>query len=336
MKTQLAIQKFLDNRRAQNLKPKSIAWYEAELKRFAGAYPELPTEPEPVEEFLTNIEGVPETKHAYYRALKAFYRFLKRRHGLPNPIEYIGPPRCPAKIMPTLEAREIMQLLNSVDSPRDKALLTLFVDNGARVSELTSLREQDIKEGYIKVRGKRGEREIPISDETRHLLLTLVASNGRGELVFTHPDGQPLSRYSVYRTIRKVMGKVGIRGPKLGPHRIRHAFGKGYLVNGGDVRSLQQIMGHANITTTQKYAALNLSDTIDKHHRFTPLRAAHAAAQESFFDAGAAVREAEEILTKKEAEKTLTKKGVEETLAKKKVSNDTVSVGKTPPLPGLS
>ncbi len=58
MKTQLAIQKFLDNRRAQNLKPKSIAWYEAELKKFAGAYPELPTEPEPVEEFLTNIEGV--------------------------------------------------------------------------------------------------------------------------------------------------------------------------------------------------------------------------------------------------------------------------------------
>ena len=58
MKTHLAIQKFLDNRRAQNLKPKSIAWYEAELKRFAGAYPELPTEPEPVEEFLTILDVI--------------------------------------------------------------------------------------------------------------------------------------------------------------------------------------------------------------------------------------------------------------------------------------
>ncbi|GAJ16173.1 unnamed protein product, partial [marine sediment metagenome] len=58
------------------------------------------------------------------------------------------------------------------------------------------------------------------------------------------------------------MRKAGIHGPKLGSHRLRHAFGKGYLVNGGDVRSLQEIMGHENIATTQKYANLNLSDTI--------------------------------------------------------------------------
>lgn len=108
MKTQLAIQKFLDNRRAQNLKPKSIAWYEAELKRFAGAYPELPTEPEPVEEFLTTIEGVPETKHAYYRALKAFYRFIHKRYGMANPIEQIEPLE-QAKIV-VAEARTIADL----------------------------------------------------------------------------------------------------------------------------------------------------------------------------------------------------------------------------------
>ncbi len=86
-------------------------------------------------------------------------------------------------------------------------------------------------------------------------------------------------------------------------------------------------MGHANITTTEKYTSLNLADTIAKHHKFTPLQAAHAAAQESLFDASSVIREAEEILTKKE---------VEEIPAKKKANCGTVTVGKTPLLPGLS
>ena len=336
MKTHLAIQKFLDNRRAQNLKPKSIAWYKAELKRFAGAYPELPTDPEPVEEFLTNIEGVPETKHAYYRALKALYRFIHKRYGLANPIEQIDPPRCPRKIMPTLEAHELMHLLNLAANPRDRALITVFIDTGARLSELAGLQTQDIKTESIVVNGKSGEREIPISDETRRLLLGLIRANLKNDLVFTGSRGERLSRFVIYRLVRKVMKQVGIEGPKLGPHRIRHAFGKGYLVNGGDVRSLQQIMGHANITTTEKYTSLNLTDTIAKHHKFTPLQAAHAAAQESFFDTSAALREVEEILTKKEAEETLTEKEAEEIPSDKKANRSTVSVGKTPLLPGLS
>jgi len=71
-------------------------------------------------------------------------------------------------------------------------------------------------------------------------------------------------------------------------------------MEGGDLRSLQEIMGHTDIKTTQKYAALNLTDILKKHHKFSPLRAAHAAAQESLFTAEA-LREAEEILRRKEA-----------------------------------
>jgi len=327
MKTQLAIQKFLHNRRAQNLKPKTIQWYEEWLGKFARCYSELPASPEPIEDFLNNVRGVPETKHAYYRALKAFYRFLKKRHGFDNPIEQIGPTRCPSKIMPTLEPVEIMQLLNLAVNPRDRALLTLFVDTGARVDELAGLRRKDIKNDSILVNGKTGEREIPISDETRRLLQALITSNKKTDYVFIGPRRRPLTRSGIYILIRKLMERADIQGPKLGPHRLRHTFGKCYLVNGGDTRSLQLIMGHANITTTEKYASLNLTDIVAKHHKFTPLQAAHAAAQESFFDTSAALREVEEILTKKEAE---------EVPSNKKASYDTVSVGKTPPLPGLS
>jgi len=93
-----------------------------------------------------------------------------------------------------------------------------------------------------------------------------------------------MSRFVVYRAVSRLLKEIGIEGAKMGPHRLRHAFGKGYLVNGGDTHSLQQIMGHANITTTEQYASLNIKDVIEKHHKFTPLWSAHAAAQESFLD----------------------------------------------------
>ena len=193
-----------------------------------------------------------------------------------------------------------MQLINEASNLKDKALVTLFADTGARLSEIASLRRQDIKDDSIRVNGKTGEREIPILDETRRLLSALIAANGNSQYVFTsHLNERPLGRSAIYFIIRSLMEKAGISGPKLGPCRLRHAFGKGYLVNGGDLRSLQQIMGHANISTTEKYTSLNLNDVVIKHHKFTPLRAAHAAAQESLFDTSPVVREAEAILKEK-------------------------------------
>jgi len=144
------------------------------------------------------------------------------------------------------------------------------------------------------VYGKTDWREAPISDETRELLLQ-VAATSPDEHVFYGDKGTPLSRFGVYRIVRKHMRKAGIKGPKLGPHRIRHGFGKNYLVEGGDLRSLQEIMGHTDVKTTQKYVALNKTDIVKKHRKFSPLRAAHAAAQESLF-ATEALKEAEEII----------------------------------------
>ena len=161
MKTQAAIQSFLNNRQALNRKPKTILWYKELLAKFCHAYPELPTEPEPIEEFLSSINSTPETRHAYYRTLKALYRFTSRRHRLPNPIDLIDPPSCPDKVMPTLEPREMMRMLNAADNLRDRAILSLFIDNGGRTSELATLRKLNIGEDYIKVNGKRGERLMP-------------------------------------------------------------------------------------------------------------------------------------------------------------------------------
>jgi len=288
MQTGVALSNFLAHCRAQNLKLSTITWYGDKLRPFAALYPRLPLKPEPIESYLADIKGSAHTKHASYRTLKAFYNFVTQRSRKSNPMAKVSAPRCPKIIMPTLEPAELMQLLfHSTSNARDRALLTLFIDTGARAAEVATLRWQDVSADTITVTGKSSQRVIPISEETRRLLLSLKQP---GDIFVLTGERGPLTRYGIYHIVRRCMRKAGITGPKLGPHRLRHSFGKAYLVAGGDVRSLQKIMGHANITTTEQYSSLSLTDTIDKHHKFTPLRAAHAAAQEKLF------KEVEEVV----------------------------------------
>lgn len=297
MKTLAAIQSFLYSRRSLNLRPTTINWYRKNLNRFASFCSELPMEPEPIEEFLVKVvsDEKDESRHAHYRTLRALYRFTCKRHRLPNPMEFVDPPRRRNKVRPTLTSQEMMLLLHQAQSLRDRSILSLFIDSGARCGEAASLRKQDIFEDHIKVDGKTGQREIPISDETRRLLLALVADDSNTEFVFRGQRG-PLTTSGIYQLVKRHMRKAGITGSKLGPHRIRHGFGKQWIKNGGDTRSLQEIMGHASISTTEIYVTLSRDEVVAKHRQFTPLRSAHAAAQESFLDTSAALKEAEEIL----------------------------------------
>jgi integrase/recombinase XerD len=293
MKTELALREFIASRIAANLSPATISWYEDRLSPFAESCPTLPRRPEPIECFLATVKGSPETKFDVYRALKTFFKFIGSRHRLPNPMDAINPPRRPKTLMATLEAREMMKLLYSAESPRDRAILTLIMDNGVRAGEVCSLLKHNIKQETVIVNGKTGWREVPVSEETTRLLLQLAAKSP-DQYVF-HGHKGPITRHLIYAIVRRHMEKAGINGPKLGPHRLRHAFGKNYLVEGGDLRSLQEIMGHADVKTTEKYSTLNLTDIIKKHRKFSPLRATHAAAQENLFEAEA-IKEAEEIL----------------------------------------
>ena len=293
MRTEQAVREFLASRIAANLSPATIGWYKNRLLPFVRSCPTLPRRPEPVEYFMAEIQGSPETKYDVYRALKTLFKFISSRRRLPNPMEQVQAPRCPKTLMPTLEIGELMRLLHSAASPRNRAIITLLVDCGVRAGEVCSLLKHNIKQETIIVHGKIGWREVPISEETRRLLLH-VATLSPDAHVF-HGQKGPITRHLIYAIVRQSLERAGIKGPKMGPHRLRHAFGKNFLVQGGDLRSLQEIMGHADIKTTEKYASLNLTDIIKKHQKFSPLRAAHAAAQETFFKVEA-VKEAEEIL----------------------------------------
>lgn len=301
MNTAAAVQSFLYNRRSLNRRPATIKWYERNLKRLIAFSPELPTEPEPLEQFLSEVvpDEQEQTRHGYYRTLKALYRFTCRRRRLLNPMDLIDPPARHKKVKASLTAQELMMLLTKPPGLRDTALLTLFVDSGCRAGESASLRKQNIFDDYVVVDGKTGQRFVFILEETHRLLLNLVASNnGRSDYVFLGQRGH-LTTSGIYRIVSKYLKAGNISPPKMGPHRLRHAFGKNYILNGGDTRSLQEIMGHKNISVTEEYVELSQQEVQGKHHRFTPLRSAHAAAQGSLFtdeSTRQALNEAEEIL----------------------------------------
>ena len=168
MRTELALREFIDSRISSNLSPRTIEWYEDRLRSFAKSCPDFPRRPQPVESFLASLRDSPETKQDTFNALRTFFKFICSRHRIPNPMDAVNPPRRLKTLMATLEAGELMKLLKSAETLRDRAILTLIMDNGMRAGEVCSLLKHNIKQETVVVNGKIGWREVPISDETKH------------------------------------------------------------------------------------------------------------------------------------------------------------------------
>lgn len=275
METKQAIDMFIASKAAKGLSERTIEFYRSDLNRYAQVFPELPDDAFKIEAFIGAIKGTQETRHGYYRAIRVLYNWLEKRLQVFNPMKLVEAPRLRPKVMATLEVADLNLLLLFLDNktPRDKALLTLLLDTGIRASELASLRSQDIFRDYIVVDGKTGAGKVPISPMTQESLI-LLKPNHDG-YIFYGQHGK-LTRSGVYRVVRKSLQQIGITGSKLGSHRLRHSFGRHFLANGGDIRSLQRILRHSSIKTTERYASLADSEVAEKHRQFTPLRRVYA------------------------------------------------------------
>lgn len=274
MRTRVLINQFLSSRRARRRSPRTITWYRGFLEPFVRVNPELPQDPGTVEAFLGMLTVSDETHHAYYRALRAFYRWLHRRYReVPDVMEDIDPPSRSRKKPWSLTIAELGYLFAVPLSKRDRTLISLLVDTGARISEALGLDTDGINHDTIVVSGKTGQREVPISPETREQLLALG-----GPPIFQGTKG-PLTYSGAYRIVQLALKAAGISARKWGPHVLRHSFGRQYIMAGGDLVSLQRIMGHSDIKTTRIYAELDLRDITAQHRRFTPLKQALAGSQ---------------------------------------------------------
>lgn len=300
MLTSEAISEFLLSR--NGLRPRTQQWYGRVLRMFQRVFPgELPEAPQPIQGWLGSLCVEPETVHAYFRALRALYRQMARWHNMANPMPLVRAPRVRAKAMRTFSPAELWAIFQQPLPPRDRGLLTLFLDNGVRASEAASLTFGNIRPGYAVVTGKGGhEREVPISPATERLLLSLMpADNHRDgwerQPVFVGRRG-PLTAQGLYKLVRRWCRRAGLAGARLSPHTFRHTFGTTYAENKEcHPKELQKIMGHQDFKTTLRYIQGTRRSMIENHQACTPLKAFEAAAQGQLFGDARVLHEAEKI-----------------------------------------
>jgi len=273
--TVAAIQTFLEAGRGKGLSPHTLRFYRDCLGKLARAHADLPREPSLLRAFLGGLQCSNVRRHGYFRAMRAFYRFLERDQALEdNPLARVEAPKVRRKVPRTLELSELIWLLAAARSDMDKALLTLLVDTGVRIGEVAGLRPDDLGRDTLFVSGKSGEREVPYSEETRRLLEKIV-SHG---VVFYGRRG-PLTIQGLSKLVRHCFRRAGLVGKRSSPHTLRHSFARHYIAAGGDAFSLQKILGHRDMATVRLYVELWGHDLIKAHSRYTPLRQLVGAAQ---------------------------------------------------------
>ena len=213
-------------------------------------------------------------------SLKSFFKFLSARKIIKsNPVALLSSPKKPDRLPDFLTLEEVEKILNipsekNWQSLRDKAILELLYSTGIRVGELTSLKIGDIDffQELIKVKGKgKKERIVPIGRYALKALIEYIEKrpNKKEKKVFLNKYGKPLSERSVERIIDKFSKKAGI-GKKITPHTFRHTFATHMLDRGADLRTVQELLGHERITTTQIYTHLTVEKLKEFYNKTHP------------------------------------------------------------------
>jgi integrase len=197
---------------------------------------------------------------------KAFFRWLEKRRGVKNPMKDFPPLARRRNLPRVLTELEVGEVLDGARTQRDRALILLPLDCGLRVGEVAGLRWRDFGPDYVVVRGKVGERIVPVSPGVKRILLGL----GDGEHVWLGRKG-PMTRSGVMLAYRRIFARSGIGGAKLGPHTLRHTFGTWYIAGGGNLFALKEIMGHSSVKTTEIYVTLARHQVGQDHALFSPV-----------------------------------------------------------------
>lgn len=230
----------------------------------------------------TGAKLAPQTVANHVRVMKAFASWLyEEGYVSEHPLTRLALPKVPFRVIEVLTPPEVSRLLAAVNqrddmADRDLAILVLFLDTGLRLSELISLRIEDLhfEAQWLKVMGKgQKERVIPFGARAAQLLTRYVQRGrydplGRPEL-FLGVDGESIGKNTIKMLFNRLRHRSGL--VRLHPHLLRHTFATSYLVAGGDVFTLQQILGHTTLEMTRRYVTLASTQVNLQHRRFSPM-----------------------------------------------------------------
>lgn len=277
----------------RGLQKNSITSYTQDLNEFSKFLSEksirfFPEEKAPILQFLTQIRSEGKAENSILRmfsSLKRFYRWLDQTSKLQqNPMLDLDAPKKGTHLPVSLSKAEVDSLLSAPNLDerlgiRDRAILETMYATGLRVSELINLKMDDLhlNVGLIKTIGKGNkERLVPISenamkwidDYIKEVRCEQIDKYGNSLELFLNFRGKKLTRQSIWRMIKKYIQQVGIK-KDVTPHTLRHSFATHLLENGADLRIVQELLGHSDISTTQIYTHITkqrLRDIYLKSH----------------------------------------------------------------------
>jgi integrase/recombinase XerC/integrase/recombinase XerD len=289
--------------RTEGKSPKTISWYKQSLDLFerflvrSGISRQIADIGEPeVRAFIAHLQnkvkwsenGGPGPKLSAegiqnrVRALKAFFAWLHREgYTESNRLLHLKNFKAPRKMVEVLSEDEIDQMLSSLDQrtpwgARDYAIVMLMLDSGLRMSEVTGLKsaEVDVDAGHLKVLGKGGKERIVPFGATTQKALWRYTHHFKPEAVTTDRffltlDGRSMTGGGLRSLFKRLAERSGVT--RLHPHLCRHTFATRYLMNGGDVFSLQQILGHSTLEMVRRYVSLASAHVAVQHRKFSPM-----------------------------------------------------------------
>ena len=223
--------------------------------------------------YLSRDRGLNNTSRARKVAtIRSFYKYLTNKAKLleTNPVQDLDSPRLKKTLPKYLNLEESMDLLDSVEgknSSRDYCILTLFLNCGLRISELVGLNKTDVRGDQLRVLGKGNkERMLYLNDACQQALenwmterdsLTLVDQNA---LFVTLQNRRRISTAAVHKLVKKPLAAAGLDSTQYSSHKLRHTAATLMLQNGVDVRTLQEVLGHDHLNTTQIYTHVDNED----------------------------------------------------------------------------
>ncbi|HKT33974.1 MAG TPA: tyrosine recombinase XerC [Nitrospira sp.] len=234
-------------------------------------------------QWLDRNGGKPASLARKLAAIKSFYRYLTRRRLLSrNPVEGMRTRKQPKSLPRVLTKDDANALMSfpageAVGSLRDRALLETLYSTGARVSELVALDVGDVRdsERLVRLQGKgRKERIVPIGDialeaiRRYRLVLPLHASRVQPQALFCNQRGGRLTTRSVARIVARYSSRLAAGA--VSPHTLRHSFATHLLDEGADLRSIQEMLGHASLSTTQRYTHVATDQLLAVYDRAHP------------------------------------------------------------------
>lgn len=285
--------------------PNTLAAYRNDLRGYVGWLGERSTSisevsPADIEEYLHHLRSDGRAPSSVKRAavsVRGLHRFLAEEHeGRPDPTADVELPKVPRGLPRALSEEEVMSVLATVtgDSPldrRERVILEVLYGTGLRIAELVglSLGDLDLDAGLLRAFGKGSkERIVPLGTHATRALVEWLGPGGRPELVpdrwarrgdeeavLLNTRGGRLSRQGAWMVVRGAGDRVGL-GDRLTPHVLRHSCATHMLDHGADVRTVQELLGHASISTTQVYTLVSTERLMAVYRSAHPRAVMHA------------------------------------------------------------